>query len=250
MDTKSLERIGLTQGEIKVYIALLKISPSTVGNIIKGSQVSSSKVYDILDRLNKKGLVGVISKNNTKLFEAKNPDRIKEFIELRERELRENKKEVEKALPELQSLYKNRESTQEAEILQGTNGIKTFTEMIISKLEKGDTFYILGAPRESTELLGPYFKEWHDRRAKKGIKCKIIYNKESEERAKKIGKLPLTETRIMQSGIITPAIIDIGKDYVATLVFGDRPLVFVIKNKKVSESYLTYFELLWKVAKK
>ena len=49
----------------------------------------------------------------------------------------------------------------------------------------------------------------------------------------------------MPSEIITPALIDIGKDYVATVLFGERPLCIVIKNKKIYESYLSYFKRLW-----
>ena len=54
MDKINLEEIGLTEGENKVYLALLKLGSSTIGRIIKEAQVSNSKIYDILDRLNKK----------------------------------------------------------------------------------------------------------------------------------------------------------------------------------------------------
>ena len=54
-----LEKIGLTKGESKVYLALLRIGKSNIGPIIKEAKVSNSKVYDILDRLAQKGLVGV-----------------------------------------------------------------------------------------------------------------------------------------------------------------------------------------------
>jgi HTH-type transcriptional regulator, sugar sensing transcriptional regulator len=244
-ETINLEEIGLTEGESKVYLSLLKIGPSTIGSIIKEAQVSNSKIYDILDRLNKKGLVGISSINNVRHFEAKDPSLITELISKKE----ENINKIKEDLPRLQEMYKYAEPIQEAEILQGTRGIKTFTEMILSKLETGDTFYIMGAPKESTEVLGAYFQEWHERRAKKGIKCRIIFNKEAEERAKQRKKTPLTEVRIMPSGIITPALIDIGKDYVTTILFGERPLCIVIKNKKIAESYMSYFNLLWKIAK-
>lgn len=251
METQEiLEKIGLTEGESKVYLALLKIGISTIGNIIKEAKVSNSKIYDILDRLNKKGLVGTSLKNNIKHFEAKDPLKVKELINLREIEIRENKNDIEKILPDLQQMYKNSESIQEAEILQGIQGIKTFTEMILSKLNSGDTFYILGIPKESTDALGPYFQEWHERRAKKKVYCKMLFNREAIERAEIRKKTPYTEVRFLPRGIITPALVDIGKDYVATLIFGDRPLCFVIKNKRVADSYLKYFELLWKIAKK
>ncbi|MEI6731630.1 MAG: helix-turn-helix domain-containing protein [archaeon] len=244
-ETLGLEEIGLTIGESKVYISLLKIGSSTIGRIIKESQVSNSKIYDILDRLNKKGLVGTSSINNVKYFEAKNPNILKDIISKKENSINKVKSE----LPRLNEMYKYAEPIQEAEILQGLNGIKTFTEMILSKLEKGDTFYIMGAPQEATESLGAYFQEWHERRAKKGVKCKILFNEDSKERAKIRDKTPLTEVRILPDHVKTPALIDIGKDYVTTLLFGERPLCIIIKNKKVYESYVSYFNLLWKASK-
>ena len=237
----NLEDVGLTEGESKVYVSLLKLGPSTIGRIVKEAQVSNSKIYDILDRLNKKGLVGISSINNVKHFEAKDPSVITELIAKKEERIATIKKD----LPRLQEMYKYAEPVQEAEILQGIRGIKTFTEMILSKLEKGDTFYILGAPKEATETLGPYFQEWHERRAKKGVYCKILFNEEAKERAELRKKTPLTEVRFLPKNIKTPALIDIGKDYVATLLFGERPLCIIIKNKKIAESYIRYFELLW-----
>jgi len=246
VETINLEEIGLTEGESRVYLALLKIGSSTIGDIIKEAQVSNSKIYDILDRLNKKGLVGISSINNVRHFEAKNPSAIKELIEKKEKSINQLKKEV----PRLQEMFKYAEPVQEAEILQGNNGIKSFTEMILSKLEKGDTFYILGAPNEATETLGAYFQEWHERRAKKKINCKILFDYDARERAKLIIKTSLTEVRFLPKNIKTPALIDIGKDYVATLIFGERPFCIVVKNKKVFESYLNYFSLLWSSAKR
>ena len=246
MEEINLEQIGLTEGESKVYLSLLRIGASTIGKIIKEAQVSNSKIYDILDRLNKKGLVGISIINNVKHFEAKNPSVISDLISDKE----ENIKKIKDEIPRLQEMYKYAEPIQEAEILQGVRGIKTFTEMILEKLNKGDVFYILGAPKESNELMGAYFQDWHTRRVKKGVKCKILYNKDAEKWAERRSKTPLTEIKFLPENVKTPALVDIGKDYVATILFGERPLCIIIKNKKIYESYLSYFQLLWKQAKK
>jgi HTH-type transcriptional regulator, sugar sensing transcriptional regulator len=245
MEEITLEELGLTSGESKVYLALLKIGSSTIGSIIKEAQVSNSKIYDILDRLNKKGLIGVSSVNNVKTFEAKDPSQINNLISKKKESLENLKKQ----LPRLKKMYAYAEQTPEAEVLQGINGIKTFTEMILNKLEKGDTFYIMGAPKDATEKLGAYFQDWHERRAKKGVKCKILFDEEARSRAIERKKTQLTEVRILPDNVKTPALIDIGKDYVATLIFGEKPMCMVIRNKKVYESYLAYFELLWKISK-
>ncbi len=250
MNEKILEEIGLTQGETKVYLAMLKIGSSTIGKITKQSGVSNSKIYDILDRLSKKGLVGTVVINGRNHFEAKDPSRLKEFIEIKEKEIKEKEKKVNEIIPILQKIKDFAEPTQEAEILQGIKGIKTFTEMILNKLEKGDTFYILGAPKESNELMGGYFQGWHERRHKKEVKCKILYNQDSNEWAKKRKKTPLTEVRFLPENVKTPVLVDIGKDYVATIIFAENPLCIVINNKRVAESYLNYFQLLWEMARK
>ncbi len=57
MNNKLLEEIGLTKGEISVYLALLKIGETTTGKIIEEAQISSGKIYEILDKLIKKGMV-------------------------------------------------------------------------------------------------------------------------------------------------------------------------------------------------
>jgi len=249
METKILEKIGLTEGESRVYLALLRLGTSTIGKIIKEASVSNSKVYDILDRLSKKGLVGTVIINNRKNFEAKDPSRLKEFVESKEREIKEEKRDIEDLMPKLQQIRKYAEPIQEAEILQGTKGIKTYTEMILNKLQEGDTFYILGAPKEANELLGAYFQDWHERRVKKKVHCKILYNQDAKKWAQRRKKTPLTEVRFLPEKIKTPTLVDIGKDHVATILFGERPLCVVIKNKKIYESYLSYFELLWKISK-
>ena len=55
METSALKEAGLTPGEIKVYIALLKLGPSTTGPIIEKSHVAKSIIYQILDKLTTKG---------------------------------------------------------------------------------------------------------------------------------------------------------------------------------------------------
>jgi len=66
MYEKILEGIGLTKGEVKVYLTLLKTGETTTGKIIDNSGLSSGKIYEILEKLIKKGLVAYIIKEKTK----------------------------------------------------------------------------------------------------------------------------------------------------------------------------------------
>ena len=70
MKKSLLEDIGLTRSEINVYLALLELGSSTTGKIIDKAKVSSSKIYEVLDKLIQKGLVSFIIKSGIKYFQA------------------------------------------------------------------------------------------------------------------------------------------------------------------------------------
>src|SRR4030042_4860359 len=101
MIESSLKRIGVTDGEIKIYLALLELGSSTTWNITKKSGISGSKVYEVLDRLSKKGLASYTIKNNVRYFEAASPERILDFLEGKSKELESEKKQIKKIIPEL-----------------------------------------------------------------------------------------------------------------------------------------------------
>ncbi|MCX6803798.1 MAG: hypothetical protein NTY48_04490, partial [Candidatus Diapherotrites archaeon] len=75
MDFSSLKEIGLTDGEVKVYLALLKLGSTKTGKLAISAGVSSSKVYKILARLEKKGLASHGIKDGVAFFSAQQPKR-------------------------------------------------------------------------------------------------------------------------------------------------------------------------------
>ncbi len=250
MEAKTLEKFGLTEGEARVYFSLMKLGKSTIGNIIKEGRVSNSKVYDILDRLNKKGLVGVVVENNRKSFEAKSPEILKDSILEQEKEVENKKKELNNILPSLKGIFESHEVKQEAEILRGVKGIKSFDERILANRSKGEMIYILGSSKQVAEMLDAYHLDWQKRRIKKGIKLRILYNSDAREFAKTREKLSLTEVKFLPNNIISPVTIDISGNEVGTIVSGENPFCFSIKNSEVANNYRNYFGLLWKISRK
>ena len=51
MNKQILLETGLSEREISVYLALLKLRTSTTGLIVKHSKVPNAKIYEILDKL-------------------------------------------------------------------------------------------------------------------------------------------------------------------------------------------------------
>ena len=96
MELKILKDIGLTDGEIKAYLALLELGKSTVGKIIEKSRVSPSKIYDVLNRLIEKGLISYIIEGKVKHFKAAPPKNVLNYIERKEEDLKLHKNEFKK----------------------------------------------------------------------------------------------------------------------------------------------------------
>ena len=89
MDTKVFEEIGLTKGEIKVYISLLEEGASSAGKIIQKANIPNSAFHYNVNRLINKGIVSYTKKNNFKIYIANNPDNIIEYINDKTKKIKE-----------------------------------------------------------------------------------------------------------------------------------------------------------------
>ena len=87
MDTSSLEGIGLTKSEVKVYLALLDMGASSTGPIVMRSGTADSKIYGVLEKLSQKGLVGSFLKGGVRHYKAASPNMIREYLEEKKRKV-------------------------------------------------------------------------------------------------------------------------------------------------------------------
>ena len=89
----------------RVYLSLLKIGSSKVGAIVRGSHVSYSKIYDVLERLSMKGLVSHFTIGDIKHFNAIEPYNY--MITYREKEQLNTEKEIVALVPLLIKIANN-----------------------------------------------------------------------------------------------------------------------------------------------
>ena len=89
MDTSILEDIGLSAAEIKVYLTLLELGPSTSGPIIDKSKLQSSVVHRVIKTLIEKGLVTFVKIGKDKQYQATSPENILNYVDLKRKRLAE-----------------------------------------------------------------------------------------------------------------------------------------------------------------
>jgi sugar-specific transcriptional regulator TrmB len=249
MIEEALRKVGLTQGEIKVYTSLLELGSSSTGKITKTSGISGSKVYEVLDRLIKKGLVSSTTKNNVKHFEAARPEKILDYLEEKKEEIEEEKKEIKNIIPEILEKYSSSPKT-ESKIYTGWEGMKTATRDLIDTLKKGEEWVSMGLSQQpkSWEI---YFNNKQKERAKKGIIHRHLINEKYKDLVEKRKKLAHTEYRFLSEELEMPTSTEIYANKVAIFILvKENPMVIIIENEHVAESYRKYFENVWKTAKK
>jgi sugar-specific transcriptional regulator TrmB len=240
-----LEQIGLTRGESKVYLALLNTGETTTGPIIKKAQITGSKVYDILERLSRKGLVACVVKNGTKYFYAAPPGKLVEYVEKEEQALRERKKLLEELVPKLESQLKINEKSQSVYLFEGFRGIKTVFDMILENVEPGKEYlaFTLGEELKDKDVM-LFLKSYHKKRIRRKISVRIIANLKEKSLFKELSKLKYLKIKYIDNSV--PTGVFVFGDYVATFTFVEKPLAFVIKSEKVASYYRNFFEYMWK----
>ena len=99
MDLIELNKIGLTEGEIKIYQSLLELGECTKTALAKKSGVSPSNIYDITNRLLEKGIISKVEKNGIAHFSPANPRHILDFIDKKEEEIEKERDLITKMMP-------------------------------------------------------------------------------------------------------------------------------------------------------
>ena len=243
-----LKEIGLTNGETKVYLSLTKLGESTVGPIAKEADVSLSKIYEILENLIKKGLVSHIVKNNTKYFLSTDPERIIDYLEEKKKDITNSENQIKEILPSLKAQKEKNDKKSKATLYEGFRGIKSFYESVLRDSKSKEEILVIGLPKYATERYEGYFLDWNKRRAKKGVKIKLLFNYNVRDLGKKREKVKLTEVRYLTQKLVTPAWIFIYQKGVATIHLTKDPICTYIKDEEVVESYKNFFNLLWNMA--
>tara|TARA_Y100000310_G_scaffold341904_1_gene442803 strand:- start:24 stop:716 length:693 start_codon:yes stop_codon:yes gene_type:complete len=228
-----LREAGLTDNESKVYLALIDLGPSLAGQISRKTGLHRRTVYDVTEMLIKKGLIGYILKNNRRLFQASDPERLIDIINEKQNIL----------LPivnDLTKKYKKTKEKEETNFYTGKEGLKNIFEDQLNYKE----IMILGASPKAYEVLQFYFNFYDKKRKAKKIKTRII----AQDR--KIKRIPLADIRYLPAKYQNPVSVNIYGDKTAIILWAQQPIAIVIKNSEISKGYKNYFELMWKISKK
>jgi sugar-specific transcriptional regulator TrmB len=230
---EKLLECGLTRNEAKVYLELAKKGELSANSLAKNLGIDRTLTYTILNHLIEKGQVKYIKRENKKFFSCSEPNNLLNHIKAKEAV-------ISQLILDLTKLKHENPGETEVNIYEGTEGIR----VLYRELQNSKNFDSFGATGRAYNLLF----ESHSI-AKKAEKAKfqvrIITNNEH------------AKEEFLRYNFIKAKYFDI-KSEATTCIFGDKisihlikgkPIVIIIKNKEISESYRNYFNYLWKSSK-
>ena len=230
---EKLQRIWLTGNESRVYAELLRKGELSANNLAKKISMDRTLAYTVLNHLIEKGLVSYVIRQNKKYFSAADPSNLLNPV-------REREAFVKSLIPELRSIEKEIEAPQEINIYEGKEALRNVFNLlkrhkeILSFGATGRAYdYLYESPALTKELV------------KIGMKGKIITSKKHSEH-------PMTKVKNIKIRYVdydSEATTSIFGDYVMIHIAKEKPIVILIKNKQVSDTYRKHFEALWKISR-
>ncbi len=233
MNIQLLEEAGLTRNEAAVYLALIEQGPSKAGHITRKSGIHRRNVYDAIEMLIQKGLVSYIKENNVRMYLAVSPNRLLEI-------LKEKENNVASIIPDLERRFMSVQKKNETIFFRGKQALKSLFD---DQLKENKEILVIGACPFAKDIVKYYFQKYDRERQQKKIKVKALFTKKIDY------KIPLSEIKYLPKEMDSPTATNIYGDKVAIILWSEEPFAILIKQKEIADSYMNYFELLWKQAK-
>jgi len=235
MDIKALQDIGLSNGEIKVYLALLELGHSSAGAVLEKAEIQNSVFHFCVNNLIKKGLVSYVKKGKIRVYKASDPENF--LIYLKDKE-----KQIQEILPILKEKQASEKEKQEVELFEGIKGCITLLNISIEDSKKGDEYLFFSSVAEGKNKdIQDFFRRFDLKRKHKGLNVKGIAPSEIK---------PFFSNRkhlkMKYSDFPVPSNIAICNNTMALFSWDEKPIGVLIKAKNLVEKQKDFFHKLWK----
>src|SRR4030042_3015629 len=122
-----LRKLGLSEKEVRVYLAGLELGPNSIQNIAKEAGLSRPTAYEIVKKLEDKKLFLETKQRGKRLFRAQSPESILGILRTQKREIEEKEREFIRIIATLEAKYSKEESVS---VFKGKEGLKGLEEII------------------------------------------------------------------------------------------------------------------------
>ena len=246
MDITILKKIGLSDKEVEIYLALLESGASSVRGLVSFTSLNRGTVYDTLKNLQEKGLVSYYHKETKQKFVAEDADRLTKLVSSEEERIKKTKEKLRDLIPELKSLQAKGGSRPATKFYEGKKGIRFILEDVLTSVgQKKEKEYFIYSATNASEDINNAYPDFTKDRIRKKIKVKAI---SLAEGGKTYG---LDERRWLGTNdeSATFVLIYAGKCAFISRDAKGLPVGVIIENKMIYETQKIIFLRLWDLIK-
>jgi sugar-specific transcriptional regulator TrmB len=175
---KVLESTGLTRNEIIIYLALIKLRKSSALELSKETKIHRPNVYDLLEKLLKKGIIDQSNENGKKFFYPISPSDLLDYLKQKEQELEE-------IIPEIEKIESLPEESERVSLSKGKNSIKN---ILTHTIDLKEPIYFFGIKLKNIEKIKGYYEPLNRLRIQRKIPLKIILKNILQKQLQKLKK--------------------------------------------------------------
>lgn len=249
MHKELLIELGLSQNEAIIYEYLLANGESLAGNIIKKTPLKRGVVYNALTDLVKKGLIKQSKKGKILSFSPNHPDKLREYIENREREVKKAEISLESQMPLLLSSFNLVSGQPGVRIYEGKDGLaKTLNDSLSSRTEILTYADIFGMEKYLGRANDKYVKKRKELGiTKRGIVPDTDYAKKYlKDYDKSVTKIKFIDAKKYPLSLE----MEIYDNKVSFMTFSEKKLIgVIIENEEIYKTQKSIFEIVWESAK-
>lgn len=240
MNIEELIDVGLTKNQAEIYMELVRNPGQIAGKLAKRLSIDRSFVYGILNNLIDKGLVSHIIKENKKFFFASDPENLLKEID-------EKRDKISKLVKEMTFLRETKKEEKSVKVYEGKSGLKAYIRDFLECKE----FYTLGGGGKLNilDILKYEFPHYLKDLKKKKLIGKIITSKRNIKKLREMYKNSNVKSKFLDE-LKSQVNFTIFDNKLAIYTAEEKPLVIIIEDKKISDSLFSYFNYLWKIAKR
>jgi sugar-specific transcriptional regulator TrmB len=235
----ALRSMGLSDKEIKVYLASLQLGTATANQISEKSYLCRSTTYDILKNFIEKGIASKVLIKDTAYFEMAEPTKLISALE-------EKKEKLVNALKGFDVLKQQVIIKPIVQVYQGKEGFKTILNDILTTRQTTDVI----STSKIFEIMKYYFPQYIKTRSSLGIKTRVIQEYSRQTLIlKKTEKKENRETRIIKDWTTDTMTFIYGEKVAIIKLVEEEIIGVLIKDATISKDQRKIFDILWSVAK-
>lgn len=235
-----LAELGLTPLERAIYGMLLEHGSAGASTISQKTGIHRRNVYDCIERLIQKGLVGYIKENNRNVYSITNPETILHKLQQRERSFAA-------LLPDLLHQYRAGTEKKETLFFRGKAGLKLIFE---DQIREGKEVLVNATTTKVDQVLTHFFPKYQLLRKEHIIPTRMLFDAKHAtlQNRKELAQLPLAKVRFIKEFNKSPMSQYLYGNNVAIVVWSNTPIAILIRQHAIAQGFRQNFEVLWRMA--